>query len=854
MRMQLTAARWPLLILALSLPAISCGDSTLDEAHANREIRAQSSSSTKAGSAAMPAELRAAFIAARQAEGGASYNAELEATGAARFVHVGQGLGTTIENNELRLAPLPEGSWDLSLRTVSIGCEQTKTSELDVGTLQIAGNRVELDRGGVREWYVNGPLGLEQGFTLQAAPGCEGPKVVTLEVRGSLVPKVEDDVDGDGKGQAVSFVDAAGVPVLRYTDLHVEDATGKSVSAWMEADQGRLALHVEDDGATYPLVIDPLIWLDQQKLTASDGTGQDYFGKSVAISGDTAIVGAYLAVVGANSNQGSAYVFVRSGTTWTEQQKLTASDGAAFDTFGRSVAVLGDTAIVGAQNHAVGANSNQGSAYVFVRNGTMWTEQQKLTASDGATNDGFGSSVAISGDTVILGATGADIGAKLSQGSAYVFVRSGTTWTQQQKLTASDGAADDRFGASVAISGDTVMAGATLDDIGANADQGSAYVFVRSGTTWTQQQKLTASDGAMNDSFGYEVTLSGDTAIVGAYLDDIGANADQGSAYVFVRNGMTWVQQQQLTASDGAAFDYFGNSVSVSGDTAIVAAFAHDIGSNFGQGSAYVFMRSGTTWTQHQQLTASDGEGSDGFGSSVSVSGDTAIVSAWFDVIGANVSQGSAYVFIVRKSNGDPCVVGTECASGLCADGVCCDSACGNGDPTDCQACSVDTGAALNGVCGPRVAGTECRVSVGACDAAEACDGVSEECPVDALLAAGTKCRAATEVCDPAESCDGTTADCPPDATLPDGTPCGDGTCSDGACMIGTGGAGGAGGAGGSGEAGAGGAMRPPAVDDRGCSCRVLGSSTEDGPSSGALAGLAFAALAIARRRAAFRV
>src|SRR5205085_941741 len=175
--------------------------------------------------------------------------------------------------------------------------------------------------------------------------------------------------------------------------------------------------------------------------------------------------------------------------TFTQFGNLTASDGAADDLFGDSVALSGDAALVGAVFDAIGANSNQGSAYVFVRSGTTWTQQQKLTASDGATNDQFGRSVALSGNTALVGADGGNA----NQGSAYVFVRSGTIWMQQQKLIASDGAVGDFFGVSVALSGETVFVAASSDDIGANASQGSAYVFVRTGTAWTQQQKLTAS-------------------------------------------------------------------------------------------------------------------------------------------------------------------------------------------------------------------------------------------------------------------------------------------------------------------------------------------------------------------------
>ncbi len=400
-------------------------------------------------------------------------------------------------------------------------------------------------------------------------------------------------------------------------------------------------------GSAYVFARSGTTWSQQQKLTASDGVNGDSFGIAVAVSGDTAMVGAFSDDVGTNANQGSVYAFVRAGTSWSQQQKLTASDGAANDLFGISLAISGDTAVVGAYSDDVGANTDQGSAYVFVRSGTVWSAQQKLTASDGAPSDWFGYSVAVSGDTALVGAYSDNVGTNLNQGSAYVFVRSGTTWSQQQKVTASDGAGADSFGRSVAVSGDTALVGAYLDDVGTNTDQGSAYVYVRSGTTWSEQQKLTASDGAANDWFGYSVAVSADTTVVGAYLDDVvGTNTNQGSAYVFVRTGTTWSEQQKLTASDSAVNDLFGASVAVSGDTALVGAFADDVGANTDQGSAYVFVRSGTVWSAQQKLTASDGAANDWFGYSVAVSGDTAVVGASVDDVGVITDQGSAYVVV----------------------------------------------------------------------------------------------------------------------------------------------------------------------------------------------------------------
>jgi len=365
--------------------------------------------------------------------------------------------------------------------------------------------------------------------------------------------------------------------------------------------------------------------IPQFKLTASDAAGEDFFGCSVSVSGDTAVVGSSFDDDG-GTDSGSAYVFTRSGSTWTQQAKLTASDAAVEDRFGDSVSVSGDTAVVGAWKDDDGGESS-GSAYVFTRSGSTWTEQAKLTASDAAVEDLFGRSVSVSGDTAVVGSS-FDDDAGESSGSAYVFTRSGSTWTQQAKLTASDAAVLDAFGRSVSVSGDTAVVGAS----------GSVYVFARSGSSWTQEAKLTASDAAAGDGFGISVSISGGTAVVGAKYDD-----DAGSAYVFTRSGSTWTQQAKLTASDAAAYDWFGDPVSVSGDTAVVGANGNDDAGS-ASGSAYVFKRSGSTWTQQAKLTASDAAAGDLFGWSVSVSGDTAVVGASSND-DAGSASGSAYVF-----------------------------------------------------------------------------------------------------------------------------------------------------------------------------------------------------------------
>lgn len=650
-----------------------------------------------------PKQLRAAYVNSMQqkAEG---FEVLPLAAGLVQLDNSKHRLGSTLDVMGINLSS-DDQAWSLSMHTVGIGCEGGLSAVSEVEPVGEK-NLVRYRRGeNLEEVYVNGPLGVEQQFVLSESPACTGPKVVTMQVDGDLSLALYDD-DEDGKGDAVRFVNEAGRAVLAYTDLFVTDATGKMLPAWLTVGAGEISIHVDDDGAKYPLTIDPLIGTEQAKFLALDGALGDEFGNCVSLDGDTAIVGSYADDIGANTNQGSAYVFVRSGSTWSQQAKLTASDGAASDLFGSSVSISGNTAIVGAYSDDNGANADQGSVYVFVRNGSTWTQQAKLVASDGAASDLFGYSSSLSADTALIGAYGQDIGGNVDQGAAYVFVRNGTTWTQQAKLVASDGATNDNLAESVALSGDTALVGAYLDDVGANANQGSAYVFVRNGTTWTQQAQLTASDGLANDGFGGSLSVLGDTALIGAYLDDIGTNANQGSVYAFARTGATWSQQAKLTASDGAAEDRFGGrALSLLADKAVIGARLGGSVTNVDAGAAYVFSRNGASWTQQTKFTASDGANNDEFGHWLSASGNTAFITARGDDIGSNTNQGSVYFYALGKTNGDACGAGAECASGFCADSVCCNSVCGGSATNDGLACSVAAGAATDGTCGMLVAG-----------------------------------------------------------------------------------------------------------------------------------------------------
>jgi len=323
------------------------------------------------------------------------------------------------------------------------------------------------------------------------------------------------------------------------------------------------------------------------------------------------------------------------------ESKIVASDAATGDNFGRSVAISGDYAIAGAPYDDDGG-TNSGSAYIFKRSGTEWSQEDKIVASDPAANDVFGISVAISGDYAIVGAHNDDDGGS-SSGSAYIFKRSGTEWSQEDKIVTSDPAQNDQFGMSVAISGDYAIAGAPYDDDGGGAS-GSAYIFKRSGTDWSQEDKIVASDPAQSDQFGTSVAIDGDYAIVGAYQDDdAGYKSNSGSAYIFKRSGTDWSQEDKIVASDAATGDNFGRSVAISGDYAIAGAYPDQ-----SRGAAYILKKSGTDWNQNTKIIGSDIPQSAYFGWSSSIDGDYAIVGAHNDDDGGT-NSGSAYIYSLKS-------------------------------------------------------------------------------------------------------------------------------------------------------------------------------------------------------------
>jgi len=437
----------------------------------------------------------------------------------------------------------------------------------------------------------------------------------------------------------------------------------------------------------------------QAYLKASNAEADDRFGYAVAISGDTLVVGAHFENSSASGGQsdnsateaGAAYVFTRVGSTWSQSAYLKASNAEAYDNFGVSVAISGDTIVVGASYEDSSAGGGQGdnsasdagAAYVFTQVGGTWSQAAFLKASNAEAVDYFGRSVALSGDTIVVGARGEDSSASGGQsdnsapsaGAAYVFNRVGGTWSEQAYLKASNAEASDKFGSSLAVSGDTIVVGANEEDSSADGGQsdnsapfaGAAYVFTRVGSAWSQQALLKASNAETDDQFGFAVATSGDTIVVGAVLEDSSADGGQGdnsalyagAAYVYTRVGGSWSQGAYLKASNAEFGDLFGNSVAISGDTIVVGAYGEDSSAAGGQsdnsapsaGAAYVYTRVGSTWSQSAYLNASNAEASDYFGWSAAISGDSIVVGANGEDSSAQGDNsasyaGAAYVFI----------------------------------------------------------------------------------------------------------------------------------------------------------------------------------------------------------------
>ena len=523
---------------------------------------------------------------------------------------------------------LESGAMHLGLGLNAIGYGSTLRA---LGGVQptAAANRVTYSRPGLDEWYVNGPFGVEQGFTILRPLSAHPSGALTL----SLGLSSDASVSLSGNGQTVSFTHA-GSPSLRYSGLTATDASGRTLHSWLSLGSGTVVLHVDSAGARYPLRIDPFFQVGEQ-LTASDEQGAGKFGFSVAVSadGNTALIG------GPHDNEtsGAAWVFTRSGPTWVEQgPKLTSGEPVGGEescmeeedeegsecAFGGSVALSadGNTALVGAPS----TNEGDGAAWVFTRSGNEWVRQGELMAGETGADPGhFGRSVALSGNgtTALVGAPSA----ARDGGAAWVFTLSGNTWIRQSEplTNGEEGTTQSHFGRAVALSsdGNTALIGAPGED----SYKGAAWAFSRSGSAWSKPEELTGSGEAGAGHFGLSLALSGDgqTALIGARRDHEG----KGAAWAFSRTGSSWEQQgPKLTGGDEAQGNFgYSTALSNDGNTALIGSPRDR------EGTAWVFLRSGSTWQQpgnKLEGASNMAQHDSSFGLSVALSsdGETALI------------------------------------------------------------------------------------------------------------------------------------------------------------------------------------------------------------------------------------
>ncbi len=424
----------------------------------------------------------------------------------------------------------------------------------------------------------------------------------------------------------------------------LSDDEWQSIRNQILADQGQTASRLSP---AEPYSANSLQIALEAKVSASDGAAQDRFGASVAIDGDTALIGANFANVGGNERQGAAYVFVRNGSNWTQQAKLVVGDGQTYQQAGGKVALSGNTAVVPIHR----------KVYVFVRSGATWTEQAVLEPQ-GSAGYGFGSNdVAIDGNTIAVGARLARNDADQAVGGVYIFVRSGETWTQQARILPEGATAFTGVGRALALHGDRLLAGASSEAVSGDEARGAAYLFVRNGEAWSQEAKLVASNGAAGDSFGEAVALQGDQALIGAPAVGVNGNEEQGAVYLFSRSGGSWVQMAALSPDDGKAKDRYGAAVALDNDPALGGTvLLVGIGRFFQKkkGAAYVYSGSGQSWVQEAKLEPADGASGDNFGLAVALDGGRALIGANFHDVNGNDKQGATYIYEIVEPAAEP--------------------------------------------------------------------------------------------------------------------------------------------------------------------------------------------------------
>jgi hypothetical protein len=488
------------------------------------------------------------------------------------------------------------------------------------------GNRVEYRRGGITEWYVNGPMGLEQGFTVQQAPGVgSGPLTVLLGLSGDINPALEP-----GR-TALSLVGKAD---LKYSGLTATDAVGMELRAWLELKPEGVLIKVDDSRAIYPVTIDP--WIQSAKLTSSGGQAFDLFGSSVAIDGNTIVVGI------SRTDRNVAYVFVKPASGWSNMKPtatLHPADQQIFAGFGLSVAISGDTVAVAAPIAQFRNRRAEGAVYVFVKPPGGW-KNMKQTTKLNVFQARLELPVVISGNTIAVSGTNSETSV------VYLFVKPQTGWkvTSRPAATLLPDRFAQSFGQSLAAAGDTVAVGAPNSFSG----EGAVYLFLKPTAGWSGKvnptARLVGSDG-LTDVIGFSVATDGTTVAAGAF----GANQSRGAVYVYSKPSGGWADATETAVLSAADTVDLGFSTSISGNSIVGSSPFATVGSNPQQGAAFIFVKPPDGWkttsTPDATLFADDGAPGDQFAFSVAISGNTVVSGSPNATVGSKLNQGAAYVF-----------------------------------------------------------------------------------------------------------------------------------------------------------------------------------------------------------------
>ena len=586
-------------------------------------------------------------------------------------VDAGDEMRVHIDGAELAIAP-PGGGWRFAM---------SRHGSARAGELITRGNRTTVRRGAVDEWYVSHNHSIEHGYTFY-----EGGDHIAVELT----------IDGLDARQVspsqLALDDDSGRQRLMYSDLKAFDAAGRILPSTLRGHGKRITLSVDAKGATYPVTIDPNIcWTTLQKLVASDAMPMFQFGLDVAIDGDTLVVGA--------GTPSRAYIFERSAGVWSETQILNPP-GASSGSFVNAVDIDGNFLVLGSNTQS-STHVGAGAAYVYRHDGMQWLYEATLSNSAAKSFERYGSDVAISNDTVIVGERGVDSIA-VSAGAAHVHQRIGMTWPLQQTLTPNDLSVGAAFGDAVAIEGDVAVVGAHSQHA-TFPDEGFVYTFDRSGNMWNQQPTLMAPAGFAGNTgrFGRAIAMDGDTLLVGQ--QDQSSQLPYSTAHVFSRDmGGGWNLETQVDPPAIPDSSY-GQSVDLNGTWLAVGAFASNPGAD---GLVYVFTGSGSSWTLEQTLAPPmTVPGTLYFGHGVAIEEKHAVVGAHRD----DIERGAVFIQAVV---GETCLNDADCPSRFCVDNVCCNERCGDG----CGDCAT-------GICTPLPDGDS-----GGCSP-HLCDGISLACP-----------------------------------------------------------------------------------------------------------------------------